>query len=112
MTDKKVWLITGAGRGMGTDIAKSALAAGNAVVATGRNPERVNAAIGAHDNLLAVKLDVTSSDDAQDAAAPPSTGSAASTSSSITRATSTPGSSRRSALRTSGHRSRPTCSAR
>ncbi len=68
MTDKKVWLITGAGRGMGTDIAKSALAAGNAVVATGRNPERVNAAIGAHDNLLAVKLDVTSSDDAQDAA--------------------------------------------
>ena len=68
MTDKKVWLITGAGRGMGTDIARSALAAGNAVVATGRNPERVNAAIGAHDNLLAVKLDVTSSDDAQDAA--------------------------------------------
>ena len=68
MTDKKVWLITGAGRGMGTAIAKSALAAGNAVVATGRNPERVNAAIGAHDNLLAVKLDVTSSDDAQDAA--------------------------------------------
>jgi NAD(P)-dependent dehydrogenase (short-subunit alcohol dehydrogenase family) len=53
---------------MGTDIARSALAAGNAVVATGRNPERVNAAIGAHDNLLAVKLDVTSSDDAQDAA--------------------------------------------
>ena len=53
---------------MGTDIAKSALAAGNAVVATGRNPERVNAAIGPHDDLLAVKLDVTSSDDAQDAA--------------------------------------------
>ena len=68
MTDKKVWLITGAGRGMGTDITRSALAAGNAVVATGRNPERVNAAIGAHDNLLAVKLDVTSSGDAQDAA--------------------------------------------
>ena len=32
-TDKKVWLVTGAGRGMGVDIAKAALAAGNAVVA-------------------------------------------------------------------------------
>jgi NAD(P)-dependent dehydrogenase (short-subunit alcohol dehydrogenase family) len=35
MTDRKVWFITGAGRGMGVDIAKAALAAGNAVVATG-----------------------------------------------------------------------------
>jgi NAD(P)-dependent dehydrogenase (short-subunit alcohol dehydrogenase family) len=30
MTDKKIWFITGAGRGMGTDFAKAALAAGNA----------------------------------------------------------------------------------
>ena len=52
---KTVWLTTGAGRGMGTDIAKAALAAGHAVVATGRDPERVTAAIGAHDDLLAVK---------------------------------------------------------
>jgi NAD(P)-dependent dehydrogenase (short-subunit alcohol dehydrogenase family) len=65
MTDKKVWFITGAGRGMGVDIVKAALAAGNAVVATGRNPERVSAALGAHDDLLVVKLDVTSLDDAQ-----------------------------------------------
>jgi NAD(P)-dependent dehydrogenase (short-subunit alcohol dehydrogenase family) len=65
MTDKKVWFITGAGRGMGVDIAKAALAAGNAVVATGRNPERVSAAIGAHDDLLAVKLDVTDPADAE-----------------------------------------------
>ena len=35
MTNKKVWLITGAGRGMGVHIAKAALAAGSAVVATG-----------------------------------------------------------------------------
>jgi NAD(P)-dependent dehydrogenase (short-subunit alcohol dehydrogenase family) len=68
VTDKKVWLITGAGRGMGVDIAKAALAAGNAVVASGRNPERVNAALGAHDDLLVVKLDVTDPDDAKDAA--------------------------------------------
>ena len=68
MTDKKIWLITGAGRGMGVDIAKAALAAGNAVVASGRNPERVSAALGAHDDLLVVKLDVTDPADAQDAA--------------------------------------------
>ena len=59
MTDKKVWFITGAGRGMGVDIATAALAAGNALVASGRNPERVSAALGAHDDLLVVKLDVT-----------------------------------------------------
>ena len=59
MTDKKVWLVTGAGRGMGTDIARAALAAGHAVVATGRNPDRVTAALGAHEDLLAVSLDVT-----------------------------------------------------
>ena len=41
MTDKRVWFITGAGRGMGVDFAKAALAAGNAVVATGRNTEAV-----------------------------------------------------------------------
>ena len=36
MTEKKVWFITGAGRGMGVEFAKAALAAGNAIVATGR----------------------------------------------------------------------------
>jgi NAD(P)-dependent dehydrogenase (short-subunit alcohol dehydrogenase family) len=59
MTDKKVWLVTGAGRGMGTDIARAALAAGHAVVATGRNAERVATAVGAHDDLLTAGLDVT-----------------------------------------------------
>jgi NAD(P)-dependent dehydrogenase (short-subunit alcohol dehydrogenase family) len=68
MTDKKVWFITGAGRGMGVDIAKAALSAGDAVVATGRNPERVSSALGAHDDLLVVELDVTSLDDAKDGA--------------------------------------------
>jgi NAD(P)-dependent dehydrogenase (short-subunit alcohol dehydrogenase family) len=59
MSDKKVWLVTGAGRGLGVDIAKAAVAAGHAVVATGRNPEKVTSAIGEHDDLLAVGLDVT-----------------------------------------------------
>jgi NAD(P)-dependent dehydrogenase (short-subunit alcohol dehydrogenase family) len=65
MTEKKVWFITGAGRGMGVDIAKAALAAGYGVVATGRDPERVSAAIGDSDDLLTVKLDVTDTADAQ-----------------------------------------------
>ncbi|HEV8423665.1 MAG TPA: SDR family NAD(P)-dependent oxidoreductase [Actinomycetes bacterium] len=69
MSEKKVWFVTGAGRGMGVDIAKAALAAGDAVVATGRNPERVSAALGAHDDLLVVKLDVTNPTDAQAAVA-------------------------------------------
>jgi len=59
MSEKKVWFITGAGRGLGVDIAKAALAAGHGVVATGRHPERVSAAIGDSDDLLTVKLDVT-----------------------------------------------------
>ena len=59
MSDKKVWFVTGAGRGLGVDIAKAALAAGHAVVATGRNPEKVSAAVGAHDDLMVVELDVT-----------------------------------------------------
>src|SRR3954467_8831105 len=65
MTDKKIWLITGAGRGMGTDIARAALDAGHAVVATGRNPDRVAEALGAYENLLTVALDVTDPASAQ-----------------------------------------------
>jgi NAD(P)-dependent dehydrogenase (short-subunit alcohol dehydrogenase family) len=40
-TYKKTWFITGAGRGMGVDFAKAALAAGHNVVAAGRNPDTV-----------------------------------------------------------------------
>jgi NAD(P)-dependent dehydrogenase (short-subunit alcohol dehydrogenase family) len=65
MTKKKTWLITGAGRGMGVDITTAARAAGHNVVATGRNPDAVEEAVGDSDNLLVAKLDVTSSDDAR-----------------------------------------------
>jgi NAD(P)-dependent dehydrogenase (short-subunit alcohol dehydrogenase family) len=65
MSEKKVLLVTGAGRGMGVDIAKAALAAGYAVVATARNTNTVTAALGQDENLLAVKLDVTDPADAQ-----------------------------------------------
>src|SRR5687768_17671579 len=66
-TEKKTWLITGAGRGMGVDIAQAALAAGHNVVATGRNPDAVATAVGDSDALLVVKLDVTSTQDAETA---------------------------------------------
>jgi NAD(P)-dependent dehydrogenase (short-subunit alcohol dehydrogenase family) len=42
----KVILVTGAGRGLGTDIAREALAAGHQVVATGRRPEEVEKTLG------------------------------------------------------------------
>lgn len=63
-----VWFITGAGRGLGIDIAQSALAAGHFVVATGRDAARVEKAIGAHENLLAVALDITDPSAAEKAA--------------------------------------------
>jgi NAD(P)-dependent dehydrogenase (short-subunit alcohol dehydrogenase family) len=65
MTDKKVWFVTGAGRGMGVDIARAAMAAGDAVVATARNTDTISAALGQNDDLLAVTLDVTDPTDAE-----------------------------------------------
>src|SRR5579863_5846219 len=53
---------------MGADISKAALAAGHAVVATGRNPERIKSALGIQDDLLAVALDVTNFREAKEAA--------------------------------------------
>src|SRR3954468_1003569 len=66
-TKTKTWLITGAGRGMGADIATAALAAGHNVVATGRRPDAVAQALGDSAHLLVVKLDVTSPHDAEEA---------------------------------------------
>ncbi|MHB2081430.1 oxidoreductase [Pseudomonas asiatica] len=60
----RTWLITGASRGFGTLIAQQALAAGDAVIATARNPEDIEARLGQHPNLLAVRLDVTREEDA------------------------------------------------
>src|SRR2546430_12852701 len=65
MRNMKIWLITGASRGMGVDFAKAALAAGHAVVGTGRDPDAVAKAVGDLDDLRVVKLDVTSRADAE-----------------------------------------------
>jgi NAD(P)-dependent dehydrogenase (short-subunit alcohol dehydrogenase family) len=65
VSNKKIWFITGAGRGMGADVAKAALAAGHSVVASGRDTGRVSKALGRSNDLLPVKLDVTSRVDAE-----------------------------------------------
>jgi NAD(P)-dependent dehydrogenase (short-subunit alcohol dehydrogenase family) len=67
MATNKVWLITGAGRGLGVDIAKAAMAAGHKVVATGRSTAKVAKALGESADLLVVKLDITKPSDAESA---------------------------------------------
>ena len=57
---KRVWFITGASRGIGAELASAALAAGDLVVATARDPRRIVERLGASDALLPVALDVTS----------------------------------------------------
>lgn len=69
MDRTKVWLITGASRGMGAEFASAALNAGHAVVATGRRSGDVAGALAASDRLLVAALDVTSQDDADAAVA-------------------------------------------
>lgn len=59
MSESRVVLITGAGRGLGVDLARAALDAGHRVVATARDADRVTRALGATENLLAVSLDIT-----------------------------------------------------
>ena len=60
MTDqKKVWFITGAARGMGLEFARAVLAAGDSLVASGRDTDRLSKALGSSSNLLTVRLDVT-----------------------------------------------------
>jgi NAD(P)-dependent dehydrogenase (short-subunit alcohol dehydrogenase family) len=59
MTNKRIWFITGAGRGMGADFAKAVLASGDALVASGRDPGRLAELLGPSADLIVVKLDVT-----------------------------------------------------
>src|SRR6266540_652372 len=63
----KVWFITGASRGLGLEITRSVLNAGNKVVATARSPKAIEEALGTSENLLVLKLDVTKQEDAKSA---------------------------------------------
>ena len=65
MSKQQVWLITGAGRGLGIEIVKAALAKGHLVVATARNVNRAAAQLSPHANLRVVELDVTQPEQAE-----------------------------------------------
>jgi NADP-dependent 3-hydroxy acid dehydrogenase YdfG len=66
----QTWFITGASRGLGLEVARLALARGDAVVAAARNPRHVEQAFdGTPERLLAVELDVTSQAHAVEAVA-------------------------------------------
>lgn len=66
----KVWLVTGASRGLGREIARAALDAGDTVVATARSADAARDACGGgHDRLHALALDITDSDAANAVAA-------------------------------------------
>jgi NAD(P)-dependent dehydrogenase (short-subunit alcohol dehydrogenase family) len=68
MSGSTVWFVTGAAKGMGHSFVTSALAAGHAVVATGRRPNEITTAFGERDDLLAIRLDVTSGEESNAAA--------------------------------------------
>ncbi|PXY27688.1 SDR family NAD(P)-dependent oxidoreductase [Prauserella muralis] len=53
------WLITGASRGLGAEIARAALAGGDAVAAAVRDPERLPEDLRSAERVLPVALDVT-----------------------------------------------------
>jgi NAD(P)-dependent dehydrogenase (short-subunit alcohol dehydrogenase family) len=57
----KVWFITGAGSGIGAGAAKAALKAGDRVVATGRNVQKLRNALRdvASEHLEVLLLDVS-----------------------------------------------------
>jgi NAD(P)-dependent dehydrogenase (short-subunit alcohol dehydrogenase family) len=63
----KVWFITGAGSGIGAGTARAALRAGDSVIATGRNLDKVRNAYRdvPGDDLLLERLDVTSETEAK-----------------------------------------------
>lgn len=64
-TTSKIYFITGAGRGMGVDLVRAALAAGHRVVATARRLEAIERAVGTDERLLPLKLDITDPADAE-----------------------------------------------
>jgi NAD(P)-dependent dehydrogenase (short-subunit alcohol dehydrogenase family) len=57
---KKVWFITGSSRGLGLALAEAVLANGDQLVATARNPEKLNGLVQQYGNqVLPLSLDVT-----------------------------------------------------
>jgi len=63
---ERIWLITGASRGIGAEIAKAVLSSGDKLIATARAVAGL-AHLGTHQNLLSMSLDVTHNQHALDA---------------------------------------------
>jgi NAD(P)-dependent dehydrogenase (short-subunit alcohol dehydrogenase family) len=63
----RIWFITGASRGLGAELVRAALKAGDKVAATARNPQMLTDRFGDHPNLLPLRLDVTVEAEAQGA---------------------------------------------
>lgn len=60
MSTQKVWLITGASKGMGLEVAKTVLKNGDKVIATSRNlQEQINQIGTANENCLPLQVDIT-----------------------------------------------------
>lgn len=68
MDNQKVWLITGASKGMGLEITKAVLNKGQKVIATSRNLDALKEKFEHHEkNLLPIRLDITSEKDVKNA---------------------------------------------
>ncbi|CAN7771756.1 oxidoreductase [Variovorax sp. LjRoot290] len=65
----RTWFITGASRGFGRAIAAQAVAAGDSVVATARDPQEAASSLGNDPRLMVLPLDVTNEQQARDAVA-------------------------------------------
>lgn len=62
----RIWLVTGSAHGLGRSIVEAALAAGDRVVATARDTDRLGDLVAQHDgNLRSFALDVTDAEAAQ-----------------------------------------------
>jgi NAD(P)-dependent dehydrogenase (short-subunit alcohol dehydrogenase family) len=68
MMSQKIWFVTGASRGLGAEMAKAILAAGDKLVATARRVEALDH-LGKHDNLLNLAMDVVDESQVQSAMA-------------------------------------------
>ncbi|MGS2763697.1 SDR family NAD(P)-dependent oxidoreductase [Sinomicrobium sp. M5D2P9] len=68
MSDKKVWFITGASKGLGLALTRLALSQGDKVVATSRNTDALKKSITGHqDNFLPLNVDITSDKEVKNA---------------------------------------------
>jgi NAD(P)-dependent dehydrogenase (short-subunit alcohol dehydrogenase family) len=69
MNTKKVWLVTGASKGLGLTLVKTLIAQGYQVAATSRNAENLQNEVGKYPEFLALNTDIVNSDNVEDAVA-------------------------------------------